>query len=373
MSLSRDLRNALRRWRADRALDTAVEVVLVLFAATLATGAIDSYIGDNTTYTFYIGAIILIGLRYGGIALVTSALLAALTYSYFFAEPKYSLQVNKPEVVFGLITFSAIAIVTAILARRIRDTGGDLHRTRDELERQTRELRESLERERQLKGLQERFISTICHEFRTPLTIIDMTAQNQRMIGGPDADSYPAWASVREEVKRAGDLLSQIQTSQALGSYRHTARPSSFTLRTVIEELCDVQASISPHHEIQRSLAGLSGEMVADPFLIRRLFSNLLANAVKYSPAADRIWVEGYTNNGIAEIIVADWGIGIPEAERAMVFESFYRAANTGNIPGTGIGLSLCREIALLHGGSITLSDNDPQGTKVKVRLPVTE
>ena len=111
--------------------------------------------------------------------------------------------------------------------------------------------------------------------------------------------------------------------------------------------------------------------MVGDSQLLRQLFSNLLINAAKYSPPMAPIAVEAKIDGRFVEITVIDTGIGIPADERERVFEQYYRGSNTGAVEGTGLGLTLCRQIVAAHGGDIRIDDNKPAGTRVIVRLPI--
>ena len=108
-----------------------------------------------------------------------------------------------------------------------------------------------------------------------------------------------------------------------------------------------------------------------DPKLLRRAFSNLISNALKYSPERGYVEICGRTGDGIVEISVADHGIGIPAAELSRVRERFFRGSNAGSIPGTGIGLSLVEQIVEQHGGRMTIESEVGHGTRVTVSLPL--
>jgi signal transduction histidine kinase len=100
---------------------------------------------------------------------------------------------------------------------------------------------------------------------------------------------------------------------------------------------------------------------------------DVLSNAVRYSPPGAPIHVRLRAIGTMAELCIADSGIGTPEGEHARVFERFFRGSNVRHqgSSGSGLGLSLARAIVLLHGGTIRLSDNRPSGTVVCIRLPL--
>lgn len=114
-------------------------------------------------------------------------------------------------------------------------------------------------------------------------------------------------------------------------------------------------------------------EIKADPGLLRLVVDNLVGNAIKYTPAGRTPHVEITADidaDGL-HLVVADRGIGIPDADKARVFESFYRARPV-DYGGTGLGLAICRRIVERHGGAIAVEDNPGGGTRFRVTLPVT-
>ena len=111
-------------------------------------------------------------------------------------------------------------------------------------------------------------------------------------------------------------------------------------------------------------------EMRGDPKLLRRAFSNLISNALKYSGEGSLVEISGKSADGTIEICVADHGVGIPAAELGRVHERFFRGSNAGSIPGTGIGLSLVQQIVEQHGGHMTIESELGHGTIVTVSLP---
>jgi signal transduction histidine kinase len=114
-----------------------------------------------------------------------------------------------------------------------------------------------------------------------------------------------------------------------------------------------------------------------DPTLLRRVVTNLIGNAFKYSPPGSLVGVDlGRADAGTARLSVTDEGIGLTEDERSMVFERFVRTdrARAGGSPGLGLGLYACRGIVAAHGGAITIESDGPgRGTVVIVTLPLLE
>jgi signal transduction histidine kinase len=105
---------------------------------------------------------------------------------------------------------------------------------------------------------------------------------------------------------------------------------------------------------------------------LRQVVDNLLSNAVKFSPPAGTVTVTLTGEGGVASLIVADNGVGVPPAEQARLFRRLYRAGNVRHtgLPGAGLGLALCRVVVERHHGTITLASHESTGTTVTVRLP---
>jgi len=107
-----------------------------------------------------------------------------------------------------------------------------------------------------------------------------------------------------------------------------------------------------------------------DRGLLQQIFTNLISNAIKYSPNGGTVEFNLIGKESQIIFYVQDWGIGIPMADRENLFQSFSRGSNVDTIPGTGLGLAIAKTCVELHGGNITLSSEVGRGTKVTVTLP---
>ena len=108
-----------------------------------------------------------------------------------------------------------------------------------------------------------------------------------------------------------------------------------------------------------------------DEKLLRHIFSNLLTNAIKYTPQDGAIDFELVRQQDEAIFRLRDSGIGIPESDRTQLFDSFHRASNVGTIPGTGLGLAIVQKSVQMHGGSISVESEVGVGTTFEVALPL--
>jgi K+-sensing histidine kinase KdpD len=356
-----------------RSVDAFLIVIGAVSIATLLTAGADYFIGDTTIYTFYMVAIIAIGFRYGMPFLLLASVLSALAYAYYFADPPESFAIERPEVSYALLMLTAVAIATGRAARYLRTTQRNLRRTRDELIDQTRELTAALTRERNARDALRNLVATMCHEFRTPLTTVDLIAQNERRSAREQGNdrTLASLETIRAEIKRVNELLTSLQEGALHRGAIAKPPMSRIEIAALVFDVCDLQRIAAPDRTMVVSGEWPERLIPGNPQLLRQLFSNLLTNAVKYSPPDEPITVEARGVESSLEIAVTDGGIGIPPDELSRVFEAFYRASNTGAVEGTGLGLALCREIVEAHLGRIAIVANMPRGTRVTVRLPV--
>ncbi|MEM9627112.1 MAG: HAMP domain-containing sensor histidine kinase [Pseudomonadota bacterium] len=242
-----------------------------------------------------------------------------------------------------------------------------------QLAEQKERLAQALEKEHQLNGLQRQFVSMVCHEFRTPLAIIDGNAQRimkrretiapERLMGG--------LGKVRVSVRRLTELMESVLSASKLeaGSIKMDLAPCD--LVQMIEEVVANYREVNPSYEITADLAKLPDRFIVDVKLMRQVVSNLLSNAVKYSPddAHVSIKAESCIDGGVT-IAVRDQGVGIPEEELKKLFQRFYRASTSTGIAGTGIGLHMVQALVDMHGGRIDVASEVDVGTTFTVYLP---
>lgn len=139
-------------------------------------------------------------------------------------------------------------------------------------------------------------------------------------------------------------------------------------VRSVLDEF---QGQADSKHRLAYTVSAGTQDVLLDNKLMRQIISNVVSNAIKYSPEGKDVCIHlEYTD---AEVIlkVSDEGIGIPKADLPHLFEPFHRAANVGTISGTGLGLVITREAVELHGGTITVESQQDVGTTFLIRLPI--
>lgn len=236
----------------------------------------------------------------------------------------------------------------------------------------TQALHEALETERQAKDVYRSFISTVSHQFRTPLAVISMLSQRLTRRAWQFTPDQVAEKSSRitASTMRLLDLLGSVTNAAAVDQSHIVLRRQQVALRGVVESALDALEAFHPHRRFNLLPSPAMALCDCDPVLIEQIVQNLLSNAVKYSDAADpidiRLWQEG------AKLFCAvrDQGIGIPQQDQPRIFERFHRASNAANIFGSGLGLNLSRDIAGFHGGALSFTSQEGEGSTFTLSLP---
>lgn len=241
--------------------------------------------------------------------------------------------------------------------------------------REAERQRTQIEKERELLQLKERFVSVVSHEFRTPLAVIYTAAEMmhryyERMT--PDR----LFKQIHEILGQADymvGLLDDVLTVNKARAGRLEFSPAPLDLLAFCQATIErIQAVDDGKHTINFASDGHLREVVLDSKLLQHILVNLLSNAVKYSPDGGEVRLDVHRSNGTVTFRVSDQGIGIPPDGLARLYDPFYRASNTRNIKGTGLGLTIVKESVDLHNGTIRCESEEGVGTTFTVQLPIS-
>lgn len=231
-------------------------------------------------------------------------------------------------------------------------------------------LNELLARLGQSFDAQRRFAADAAHELRTPLTALTLQIQlAERAAAGPDRER--AFARLREGVKRATHLVQQLLLMARLDPEAADKPAVPVDVSAVVAAAVELLRPLAEEKSLRvESRLDPSARVLGNEAALGVLASNLLDNAVRYTPSGGRIEVSVRREGSEAVVEVADDGPGIAPGEHERVFDRFYRAPGTPG-SGTGLGLAIVRQAASLHGGSVQLGAGlDGRGLAVQVRLP---
>jgi len=230
----------------------------------------------------------------------------------------------------------------------------------------------ALEVERQAMREQRNFLSMVSHEFRVPLAIIEASSQLLGIYTHADHEAEDEVAKIGRAVRRMSDLIDVCLADDRLDSTTLSLRISTVDLGRTLNELIEDKRPFASDRPMQVSIRGESALIDADATLLRVAFSNLIDNALKFSPAGSAIEVEIGVDESAAQVQVTDHGPGIAQEEQPRIFEKFYRSTKADRVRGAGLGLYIVRRIIDLHGGSIAVDSLPDKGATFVVWLPLT-
>ena len=222
--------------------------------------------------------------------------------------------------------------------------------------------------------LKSQFISTVSHEFRTPLAGILSSVQLLKIYSNvwDSTKKDKMYKQIFDAVQHTKALLNDVSLIDEEQNNKLYFRPKNLELIPLINEIIEENLAISStHHNVvlRNNIKIESCNM--DPIMIRHIFNNILSNAIKYSDENQEITIDiDETENNEIKFVIEDHGIGIPAEDIKYLLEPFYRASNIGIIKGTGFGLSIVKRFVELHKGEIVIESVIEKGTKVTIILP---
>jgi len=236
------------------------------------------------------------------------------------------------------------------------------------------ELQRTLTRELELNQLKSNFVSMVSHEFRTPLGIIQSSAELLHDFQGrmqPDERDDQLESIIRNTGRMAG-MMEEVLVLSRLDAGKLNFQPATLDLNSFCRRVVDeVLSATNRRCLIELSMVSIPTEAQADERLLGHIFTNLLSNAVKYSEAGSSVHFFVQRIGPDVVCVIRDKGIGIPEQDQPQLFKAFHRGRNVGSFPGTGLGLLLVKRCAELHGGKVQVNSKVGEGTTVTVRFPV--
>ena len=237
-------------------------------------------------------------------------------------------------------------------------------------------LRVLFDKEKELSLLKSRFVSMASHEFRTPLTYVKLSASLIEKYAEPlKSDNISKHVGkIKNAVGNLTTILNDFLSLEKLEAGMEEVNYSDFDLVKFSEEITEeMQVMAKKNQHIIYTHAGIQSIVRLDQGLLKNCINNLITNAIKYSGENTFIDFNTEINNNCCVITVKDNGIGIPEADQKHLFEAFFRAHNTGTIPGTGLGLNIVTRYARLMHGSVNFRSVVNQGTLFTISFPYHE
>lgn len=228
---------------------------------------------------------------------------------------------------------------------------------------------------RRLDSIRRDFVANISHELKTPIGALSILSE--AVLGASDdPEAIVRFATrMQTESKRLSDLVQEIINLSRLQDDDPLKNAKMIDLNDILLGAID-QSELNAK---ARNIELIYGEptfarIKGDPSQVSMAISNLIENAINYSPEGTRVAIALKVNDGLAEVSVTDQGIGIPEKDLERIFERFYRVdpARSRATGGTGLGLSIVKHVATNHGGDVSVWSVENAGSTFTIRFPIS-
>jgi two-component system sensor kinase FixL len=263
----------------------------------------------------------------------------------------------------------------AHLEELVQERTQSLKATVEALQTAKEEVSLSLEKEKELGLLKSRFVSIASHEFRTPLTSVQLSVSLIEKYAEPfnSPNIVKHVGKIKSAVGNLTSILNDFLSLEKLESGMQEPTYNDFDLVQFAEGITEeMQVLAKQNQNIIYQHTGVKSTVRLDQNLLKNCIVNLVNNAIKYSGENTFIGFTTEINKRECIITVSDNGIGIPEADQKHLFEAFFRAHNTGTIPGTGLGLNIVARYTSLMNGKIDFKSDVNQGTLFTITFPMS-
>jgi PAS domain S-box-containing protein len=230
---------------------------------------------------------------------------------------------------------------------------------------------------RETENLRETILSMLGHELQTPLSIIiGYTSTLDRADGQWDIETMRQGIRViAEESNRLSQVMNKLLLASRLSAGALKLEKEPLQLASLAEKVVRRLGGFSDKHSFAIQFEDDFPTVMADPQLLEEVLTNLIENAIKYSPQGGKISISGEHAGDLIKVSVADQGIGIPDSELEHLFKRFHRISREGSnkIEGVGLGLYICKSIIEAHGGKMEVSSQPGKGSRFSFTLPAEE
>ncbi|MDR1943947.1 MAG: HAMP domain-containing protein [Synergistaceae bacterium] len=237
----------------------------------------------------------------------------------------------------------------------------------DNLSSAVNHLSEALEKQ---ESLRKQLTADVAHELRTPLA--SLASHIETMMEGIWEPTAERLKSCYDEIMRLGKMTADLERLERVESENLKLDKSPVDLREIARAVCDNFAGEIANKDLTLTFEGETSRIIADKDRIGGAISNLMSNAVKYTPPGGHINVFVRDSERDGTLTVEDDGIGVSEEEQTLIFERFYRADKSRNrdTGGAGIGLAIVKSVVTAHGGTVTAQSRPEHGSRFIVSLP---
>ncbi|GEP51086.1 PAS domain-containing sensor histidine kinase [Flavobacterium noncentrifugens] len=261
------------------------------------------------------------------------------------------------------------------LEELVEERTKSLNDTIEALQTAKEKVSHTLEKQVELSRLKNRFLAMASHEFRTPLSSIQLSVSliEKYFESGDGINLSKHLFKIKNSVTSLTAILNDFLYVDNLEAGKVSASNSHFDLVEFAEGIIEeMQLLAKGNQNIIFAHSGIRTKVYLDKNLLRNCVTNLITNAIKYSGDTCCIDLKTQINDQGCTVTVHDDGIGIPLENQEHLFEAFYRANNTGNIPGTGLGLNIVARYVVLMKGTAHFTSSQAQGTLFTLTFPIS-
>ena len=324
-------------------------------------------------------SVLLVALLWGVGPALFSVLLAALALDYFYFPPFLQFSPLTWNALLQLLPFIIGGIVIAIITSQRESARYRALFAEQVAQEHTDELAIANQQLEEANQLKDQFLSMASHELKTPITTIRGQAQivlrrlaKQQAQSSEQADIHTALQKIETQTYRLSTLVDDLLQLSSMRTGKISLRQQPCDLGEVCRAAVEDEHLLTDRN-IELHLPPTPLILQADPDRLSQVVSNLVSNALKYSPQESTVIVTLTRQDTAALISVQDFGRGIPKDQQKLIFETFYRApdAQTSSKAGWGLGLAICKDIVERHGGRIWCTSQPGHGSTFYVELPL--
>jgi two-component system, OmpR family, sensor histidine kinase KdpD len=335
--------------RATSSVNSYVTALLVVGVCTAANWLLSSWLATTNLAMVYLLGIVLVAVRLDRGPSITAAIASVLAFDFLFVSPVFTWRFGDKQYLITGFVLLVIGIVISTFATRARAA------SQAALIAQEEQLRNSL-------------LASISHDLRTPLALIAGSASGLRDEGSKlsAAEQRDLVQTIYDEAQHMSAMVNDLLDMTRLLAGRVALDRQWYPLEELVGAAIERCKSRLVEHHVRTRIDPKLPMVHVDGVLIDKLLVNLLENAAKYTPEGTVMTIAGELVGDKVVISVEDEGPGIPPGIEERVFEKFFRANPESSVTGSGLGLSICRAIAEMHGGRIDAA-NRPGGGAVFV------
>ena len=236
------------------------------------------------------------------------------------------------------------------------------------------QIHKSLTKKEKLERQQRNFLMSVTHELKSPLASIKLYLQTILKRDLDHEQQKGFISNSLKDIERLDDLVENMLLATKIENRSYTFPQDEFNFSELVEKVVDRLQVHSCNSQTIKACVPPELFIRGDRFAMTSVLTNLIENAIKYSPSCAEVYVTLIEKEGQIVMEVVDHGPGIPDAEKSRIFDKFYRIGNedTRQTKGTGLGLYIVKKVLDMHQASIAVKDNHPTGTKFEITFNST-